>query len=299
MNPIKSTKSLNHRAVQVLPRASATRKAGLYWGEIEISPGITAERVLMTPEMASAFLDTQTDHQRTLKLPHLGAVRRDIEAGRWKFNGEPILFNVNRELINGQHRCEACVASGIPIDVIIIRGIPVESYDSIDNTAKRTGADAVRHVAGNATATASALGILHRYDQGMSLKSTFVSSPTMISEMMGMHPGIIRSVNEARKCRPIIPSLSAAAFCHYVLSRIDSDEADKFFDSLATGENLAKGNPILTLRNKFIEDKNDKKRVEHWQMIHYVFRVWNAIRINKPLCVIRAIRDDAELPTPI
>ena len=285
-------------SVNAKPSVEA-KHTGKYWGEIGFTPGITVERVLMTPEMAEAFLDKRAARQRKIRRKHVESIIRDIKSGRWRFNCEPIMFDEHGYLVNGQHRCLACMTAEIAIDVIVIRGVPVESYDSIDNTAKRSGGDAIRCFSTNPNNAASALSLLYRYENNVAISVKINLSPTIIAEMLEANPEIDASVNCAGRLKGVAPSVSTLAFCHYVFSRINKDDADKFFHDIATGENLPKGSPALTIRNRFINDKIEGKAFVQWQTVHHVFRAWNATRIGKPMHVISPIRDDAELPTPI
>jgi hypothetical protein len=44
-------------------------------------------------------------------------------------------------MIDGQHRCFACIKSGVPFLTLVVRNIARQAYDRIDLGAKRTNVD--------------------------------------------------------------------------------------------------------------------------------------------------------------
>lgn len=277
-------------------RHSQQEEIGPYWGECKFSDGMTIERVLMTPDMAAEFLTTMHPEQRTQKKMHLASMIRDIRDGRWRFTGECIQFDDEGHLINGQHRCSACVEAGIPIDVVIMRGVPTESYQSIDNTSKRSGADAIRMRSKNATTIASALSVLHRWDNKIPINSTFVASPTLIADTLAKHPGINDSGYYGAAAAKITRSPAAATFCHYIFSRIDRPAADQFMDLITYGENIERGNPVFAFRQRFI---NSEQKLRIYEVIFYLVVTWNSWRQGREVFVLKTPAPGTKIPTPI
>lgn len=267
-----------------------------YRGEVEFSDGLTIERVLMTPDMADQFLATLYDKQRSKKDGHLGAIVRDISENRWKFNGETVVFDEYGRLVNGQHRCAACVAAGIAIDVVIIRGVPAEAYDSFDNVGKRSGSDAIKLKAKNTVAVSSALSMLYRWDRGIALNALFVASPTLIAEMLVQHPGMNDSGVIGKAAASITKSAAAGTFCHYIFSRVDRGLADQFMDTVTNGENIAKGNPIYAFRQRFI---NEERNLRAHDVVYYLNTTWNTWRQNKHVLILKSPAYGTKIPTPI
>lgn len=90
---------------------------------------IKQERI--TPEMAKEYLTVNTENYRGLSKDRVISYSSDMKNGRWQFNGEAIKFDESGKLIDGQHRLHAIVRAGVPVDMLVIRGVEtgVNIYD--------------------------------------------------------------------------------------------------------------------------------------------------------------------------
>lgn len=290
------TQTERARLPKVKPFQAREKPGGRFRGEVEFSDGLTIERVMLTPDMAREFLGTLYEKQRPIRNLHLAGIARDVRDGRWRFNAEPLMIDDLGHLINGQHRCTVCAQTGIPMDVVIIRGVPSQSYESIDNVGKRSGADAIRDKSSNATTVASALGLLYRWDQGLPVTEKMATSPTLVAELLERHPGMIQSGRVGQTSRYVTKSPAAAAFCHYIFSRIDPEQADLFMETVTGGENIAKGNPIYAFRQRLI---NEVKELRPYEVVHYLVLTWNAWRQNKKVLILKTPSSGSKIPEPI
>lgn len=105
---------------------------------------ITQEKI--TPEMAQEYLKFNTENYRSLSKDRVISYAADMKNGRWQFNGESIKFSENGQLIDGQHRLQAIIRAGVPVDMLVIRGVKddVDIYDigaqrSLGQIAKARG----------------------------------------------------------------------------------------------------------------------------------------------------------------
>lgn len=87
---------------------------------------------LITPAMASNYL-THNEHnpRKNTNRNQIEAYARDMAAGKWFANGEPIVFDANGDLKNGQHRLMAIVKANVPVYMFVIRGVDPE-YTTFD-----------------------------------------------------------------------------------------------------------------------------------------------------------------------
>lgn len=95
----------------------------------------------ITPAMAEEMLKKNTQN-RPLNQNYAQLYAKDMKAGNWKLNGEPIIFDDNGNLIDGQHRLMAVVIAGVPVDMLVVYGVGSDSFETIDSGKKRTAADA-------------------------------------------------------------------------------------------------------------------------------------------------------------
>lgn len=275
---------------------------GLHWGRIEFSPGLYVERVMLTPEVAAELLTKVLPRQRKVRKGNVATMIADIKEGRWKFNGEPIIIDASGHMIDGQHRCHACVDSGIPIDVLIISGIPetVGVYESIDNGVIRTGHDALKDVVVNALNVSTVLNYLHRYHAygriSPSAGSRRVSGPHL-AELFARYPGVEDSVRAASRAKSVVTWSGTAAFCHYLMASVDREDADRFFDLVASGENMRKGDPVYAFRQYCIVNRG---RIQIFELCaHAMLKAWNAWRKGQQITLLKTPGAAAKLPTPI
>ena len=77
----------------------------------------------ITPQKAEEYLKRNMVN-RNITTKRVEQYARDMKNGEWQLNGEGIVFDEDGVLKNGQHRLSAIIKAGIPIDMLIIRGIP-------------------------------------------------------------------------------------------------------------------------------------------------------------------------------
>ena len=262
--------------------------------EVHLGGGVTAQIVRLNAELAKSWLGLRLPTQRKLKPISLKAMTADLTQGRFMFNGEPIIFDRLGRMIDGQHRCTIVAETGLPITLIVIRGIDPAAFASLDSGAKRTGADACA-AAGkqNGVKLAAAALNLWKWNNG-TITSNLSLSPMGIEEVIHQHPGLEDSVKAASHLSAVIGSHGPMAFCHYLFAALDREAADEFFGRLATGEDLSKGNPILTLRHRLQADR----KLDRNQTIAITIKAWNARRQNRNIMVLRWTNEES-FPVPI
>lgn len=97
---------------------------------------MTFKVVIVSPELAAEWLKRNRKN-RPINKDHVGKLVRDIKAGRWAPSPQPIVFDVDGDLIDGQHRLTAVVVAGVSIQMVIAENAPRESIRGIDMGAQR------------------------------------------------------------------------------------------------------------------------------------------------------------------
>lgn len=97
--------------------------------------------IMVTPEAAAVFLETNTKKNRRVVQSNVHKFSRDMADGTWRLSTDAIAFDTNGELINGQNRLHAVVKSGMTVPFLVMRNVPVETFDVLDQGAKRTFAN--------------------------------------------------------------------------------------------------------------------------------------------------------------
>lgn len=108
---------------------------------MEITSNLATE---ITPEFAAKLLEKR-GVKRPLNIATVKRYQRALEGGRFMLGTDMVATDNNGNLLNGQHRCTACVNSGITFRAFFATGLDSAIYDILDSGKIRTGTD---HMAG-------------------------------------------------------------------------------------------------------------------------------------------------------
>ena len=95
----------------------------------------------ITPKKAAGYLENQVNKQRHRRPHRVEKYKGAMLRGEWKLNPQGIFFSPKGQLMNGQHRLDAIVASGCTVDMVVVRNVPEGIMAVIDNGAARSVAD--------------------------------------------------------------------------------------------------------------------------------------------------------------
>jgi len=99
-----------------------------------------SEVLSVTPKMAHEWLDSLSSHQRSVSPNYVTQLARKMRNGQWRLTAEPITFDTDGKLIEGQHRLRAVIESGVAVEFMVVRGAPAESFAVIDQGRRRNAA---------------------------------------------------------------------------------------------------------------------------------------------------------------
>lgn len=212
---------------------------------------------------------------------HVARLRDDMLAGSWQENGESIKFDVDGNLVDGQHRLAAVIQADVEIRSSVTRGLPTGADLNLDSGKVRNITDVLKDLGEkNARVLSSALRLICCLDRVEDPVAGSLRRALSIREYLETHrrhPKLGESVS-TRGQRPSWARFAGVIVLHYKAGRMpDSQEiADKFFHGLATGEDLNEGNPVRLLREKLA---NDYIKAVHlldiWARTALVFKAWN------------------------
>lgn len=150
----------------------------------------------ITPDIAEKMLQLNYEGQRRLSNSWVRKLADDMEAGRWNDdNGDIIMIDEHGNLINGQHRLNAVVMSGVTIKAIVQTDVPTKAYKFIDGNMKRKAADAINAKNSNiCAAIAKAAASLHR---GMGLNRALMNNPTTKAEQVEFYENNSDTIDRA------------------------------------------------------------------------------------------------------
>jgi hypothetical protein len=249
------------------------------------------EEIDITPEMAKEILDADTYNNRPLSKTNVNFLVKEMEIGNWLFDGSPIRFNQNNELIDGRHRLTALVKANKTYKFSVIRGLDNESFKVMDTGDKRDGADMLA-IAGvkNYCQTAAVIKTIFGFRKNLFShnRSTIrtLSNADILEyyDLLGEEGNIDGSITfglHYYKKYAICNATTLSSF-HYLFSLINKEDADIFIHKLSSGEMLEANSPIAILRNKLIRKKMDKEfDLTQTSVNAYIVMAWNKFRCGE------------------
>lgn len=249
----------------------------------------------VTPEYAAELLDANLNN-RSKKLHKIREWAEDMSAGRWRLNGDTICIAKDGRLLDGQNRLRAVELSGVTVRMSFARDVDDDAQQTMDIGAKRNVADALkfRGVEVNGQKADGIAG-------GMLIWENATATTTRKIAYIEENVEAVGAAIEASKiAMKELRSQKLFGTAAMILMRIDAEKASEFLRLLGTGEMLARGNPILTLRNKFMQMEriNVNHRGVLMDNLALVFKAWNAWREGRQLRVIK-FGDSEAFPMPI
>lgn len=255
----------------------------------------------VTPDLAHEWLG-HNEGNRNVRSHQVNAYARDMREGRWQFNGDSIRIAADGTLLDGQHRLLAVIKAGIPIQAVVISGLPREAQDTMDAGAKRSASDQLRRrgVARAPIVAGVALKMIYwdKHKRRRSFSNITVTNAEIIDYCDDQE--FLATVDLAGAyIKTVKAPPTVTAFCFCLFARIDPDAAIDFFDGLATGANLAPRNPILVLRDRLVDIHGHVGVVLNPERQIALFcRAWNTWRAGKPLGVLKVPHDKEAYPEP-
>jgi hypothetical protein len=98
-----------------------------------------AEKMEITPEMAYDILLNRNPHNRKVREDDVIKLARELEDGNWKLTSAMVSFDKKGQLLNGQHRLNACIKAFKPIFVWVMFGADKSALSVEDTGRSRTG----------------------------------------------------------------------------------------------------------------------------------------------------------------
>lgn len=256
----------------------------------------TMEIVDLTPNLAKFILGVNPDN-RSIRNVKVAQYAADMAAGNWAFNGEPIIFATDGNLNDGQHRCLAAIESNATVKVAMLFGVERETRLTVDQGAVRTSGDflAMDGVP-NAAAAAAITRMVIGYERtgGKSFNDSGKITSTEVRERVAADPAIGLSTtfghtNGHYSAR--FASGSVIGFAHYVLSRINREDARIFLERVCRGDGLRIKDAAHTLREKL----NNEGKMPRDRKIALILKAWNFHRRGMKVAIGSLSKD---LPFP-
>lgn len=244
------------------------------------------ETVHVTPAIAAEMLTANT-RNRHLRRNVVMAYAADMRDGHWMFNGEPVRFADDGSLIDGQHRLQAVIEADVTIPMVIIRGLPADTQETVDTGARRNFADMLTlRGERNSNILAAAIRRVTLWEAG-ARRTELNIQPTIaqMSATLDKYPWLRQIIGPAKETAAgcgLPPSVTG--LCWWMFSQINDEDASAFTARLRDGQHLAKGDPIYELRQAIITSRAARRPPSY--LIAITIKAWNAYRDGKQVSVI-------------
>ena len=96
----------------------------------------------ITPVVATEMLKKNLNN-RKVSENHVRFLAEEMRNGNWLFDGQPLRFDEDNVLIDGQHRLNAIIKSQTSQNLLIVTGLKKESFKVMDTGKNRNAADAL------------------------------------------------------------------------------------------------------------------------------------------------------------
>lgn len=231
--------------------------------------GIVAQVTHVTPEMATALLAVNK-RNRPIRKARVERYAREMASGHWQLNGETIIVSNEGNLLNGQHRLEAVVKAGVPVWMMVTRGVPEKAFSTMDAGLTRTAGD-VLGMKGilNFNQVAAVARVCLNYKDGVSISTPRTNLE--IEEAVSLHPEIETYVSTHNRLYNLAHTSTVIALC-FIATRFGDEtpnSVDDFVRGVSSGVNLDEFDARLTYRNKIIAMTADKQRRPEQTVVWY------------------------------
>lgn len=243
------------------------------------APSLDIGQEEIGPKEAEAYLALNKKGNRKIIRRNLDWLSREMQTGRFQpFNGDTIRFNDKGELIDGQHRLMAIIATQKTYSFIVVRGVPEDAFPTIDEGVTRTVKDYLGMIPGthyhNETGSAIRWTMLW-YNIGNFMRKPFFTTTEKLAwlkDNAGLQPLIYHYGTKRSALRM---SLSMQAACHYIIEQRNPKLVGDYMTALLEGLELKRGDPRYTVREWIIKNRQAGSLYFTAHAGHVILRGWN------------------------
>lgn len=236
----------------------------------------------VTPAAAEVMLASNQTN-RTLRPAVVERYARDMSAGRWMPNGEPIKFSMTKRLLDGQHRLQAVIASGVTVEFLVVEGLADDVFPTLDTGRSRTRADVLSTAwAPRPADLAATLLKIHSIKTGGNLTVSRQGGVTNadVLALWDKYGDLTESIRVGDRGRHLLPHSIGAAL-HYLMSEVSPEDADNFFGGIIGGQELGSNSPIYQLRDRLIRNAAAAgTKLTPKTIAALVIKAWNLYRVG-------------------
>lgn len=267
----------------------------------------TSAVMVISPKQARLWLEKNTMN-RPINEGNLSFLTSEIQRNNFHITGESIKIAEDGTLLDGQHRLMAIVKSGMAVKMFVIQGLPKDSFKYMDTGRTRQASDvlAIEGIKNSSKMAALAKFVMsfsknkfdnvyNKHDQ----KRSKITNADVSDFVNKNHESLLDSYEYGFGHKKKLISGGYIAGLHYIFKKINRAQADAFINDIVVGENLSKSSPAFILREKFITDSRNKRKMSNVEKLALVCKAWNLYRQNKTVVSLRWDKAKDQFPKPI
>ena len=256
----------------------------------------------ITPVVATEMLKKNLNN-RKVSEKHVRFLAQEMRSGNWLFDGQPLRFDEDNVLIDGQHRLNAIIRSKTSQNLLIITGLKKESFKVMDTGKNRNAAD-VLSINGEQyySVIASCAKFIIKLKGGNSTGGSRMSSTSnsSIVDWLNNNRVIVDYIKTSDKLKHafsgVLSNTYIASFL-FLFAEKDAVASEDFMRKLCTGLDLTEKDPILTLRKTLLKEKMAKSDLPQKDKQALIIKGWNAYRLGKQPRFFRWNKETDAFPT--
>jgi hypothetical protein len=250
-----------------------------------------SELTLVTPKMAAQWLSNNPSNRNVLEKV-VDMYARDMANGKWLVTGASIGLDESEALLDGQHRLQAIIKSGVSVWMYVTTGLDKAAQAVMDMPIRRAPADNL-HMQGelNASTLVAIVRLAIAHERGITIgRSVIPLSNSEIYEWVQCNPEVREATAIAvRHSKKILCSASSVGFsCWLIWGTVGNwYEIDEFWSAASEKIGLRHGDPVIALTNRFVQDKAQHKSMPPVAVVSAIVRAWNLRRVGKTMTLVK------------
>jgi hypothetical protein len=260
--------------------------------------GLTTGWHTITPEKAEQLLRrNRPGANRKSSLATIQYYAHQMRSGHWPETGQPLIFDENGVLVDGQHRLWACLFSNTPFTTFVVTGVKAipHLFAYIDNSRARSPAAALQTAGYNGVSPtiAAIVKIAEDVADGMYSASTaghrLRMAPIDFLLLMDKYPNAKLAARLASSDHNDAVKMTGHkdVVGYMIMAIMDSygqEEADNFFYELADLTTESENDSaIMRLRKLIQEDQKKQSPMKRHQMLGNMIKAFNGWHAGTPL----------------
>lgn len=245
---------------------------------------VFSEATTLTPGLAAVLLERNPDN-RNIRQTKVLQYEADMRAGRWSFNGEPIIISREGLINDGQHRLRAMVEANFTTQMLFVFGVERETRLTVDQGAARTAGDYLgMEGVENSTFAAVIARIVIAIERERGARLYRESEVTNAEIRLRVYrdskiadAAHYAAVNYKYTRAFAAPGVIGAAF--YLLNDVNPADALAYMDRVCRGDGLRVDDPAYAVRDALLS----LGRSTRGPKLEAIFRGWVKFRAGEKM----------------